>query len=381
MDPNNPTNQVIEKNIVDLLGLQDDYELTWEDYFRALREAALIARIDSTKYTSEQVETITEELKRVRKEDRNTIFSTGKTKKYTSSEDSTEDKISSISKFISGYKSSNVKPKTTLIPSKLNPQEGGTDTESRFNTEKKDSKTILELVINIDKNVLSILKTLENQFKFNQKVENNDRKEREKEKKKAYESRLESGFGKGIVGITKEISKSLSPLQSIFDKIKNFIVWTFLGRAFNMFIKWFNDPDNRKTFDTIVKFLGDHWLLLVGSYLLFGNTLGRFVTKLLGKLAVFTVKMGIVIAKKLIPLIAKLGGKGKLGLIAAGGLAVAGGIGALSGGRSKESEDTNRSTPETSSVNTFILGGIVPGYQSGGIVSDFDMRIIRIHLI
>ena len=52
--------QVIDKNIVDLLGLKDDFELSWEDYFRTLREAAVASRMSESKYSSEDAEVITE---------------------------------------------------------------------------------------------------------------------------------------------------------------------------------------------------------------------------------------------------------------------------------------------------------------------------------
>ena len=75
-DSRDPTVQLIDKEIVDLLGLQDEYELSWEDYYRALREAAVAARMTDSKYSSGETEVITEELKRVKSLDTNTKFTT-----------------------------------------------------------------------------------------------------------------------------------------------------------------------------------------------------------------------------------------------------------------------------------------------------------------
>ena len=101
--------QVIDKNIVDLLGLKDDFELSWEDYFRTLREAAVASRMSESKYSSEDAEGITEELKRVRGVDKETIFVTNEKKKKVKKNKIDPDKITSISKFVKKQKDKNCK--------------------------------------------------------------------------------------------------------------------------------------------------------------------------------------------------------------------------------------------------------------------------------
>ena len=72
--------QVINKSIVELLNLQDDYELSYEDYKRSLMESLVI--VDQTsgkknaKYTTDEAELLREEFSKVRKLNKDTKFYT-----------------------------------------------------------------------------------------------------------------------------------------------------------------------------------------------------------------------------------------------------------------------------------------------------------------
>jgi hypothetical protein len=69
----------------------------------------------------------------------------------------------------------------------------------------------------------------------------------------------------------------ISPFKAIIDKIVNFLVFTFLGRAFTEIIKWMNDPVNKGKVDALGKFLKAAWPILLGLSLLFLTPLGSFI--------------------------------------------------------------------------------------------------------
>jgi len=371
MDSRGP--QVIDKNIVDLLGLKDDFELSWEDYFRELREAAVAARMSNSKYSSEDAEIITEELKRVKELNKDTVFSTTKPKKNKSRVN--KDKVTNISKFLQKQTKNSdfIKPKNNILGRTVQKKPENEDPE--VVKEKKQPDSLLSILINIDKTVGSILKTLEKQFKFDKKTADNERKRSDAERMSARERQMESKPDRGgLTTIIKASKKALSPLQEVFSRIKNFLFWIVAAKAWKMFTEWFSDPQNRKNVIDIIMFLRDHWVLLVGSWLAFGTGIGRFITRFAIKLGVWTAKMAVIIAKKLIPLIGKLklGGKGKL-LGAAGlGLAALGTSKIMSPKVEKPSEEEQSESPSpdlekppSEPIQKFEKGGVVNPLGTG----------------
>ena len=370
MDSRGP--QVIDKNIVDLLGLIDDFELSWEDYFRALREAAVAARMSDSKYSSTDAEVITEELKRVKNVDKTTVFVTGERKKEVKDNKVNKDKVTNISKFIQKQTKSSgfIIPKNNLLGGSV--QKPPEKEEPEVVREKNQSDSLLSILISIDKTVGSILKTLEKQFKFDKKSADDERKRSDAEKMSARERQMETKPDKGgVTTIIKAAEKALSPLQEVFSRIKNFLFWMVAAKAFKMFTEWFSDPQNRKNVIDIIMFLRDHWVLLVGSWLAFGTGIGRFITRFTIKLGIWTAKMAVIIAKKLIPLIGKLklGGKGKL--LGAVGL----GLGALGASKilspkpspeeQSEAPSPDLEKPPSEPVQKFEKGGVVNPFGTG----------------
>ena len=62
----NPTTEQIDERILGLLGLEDEYELSYEEYVRHLKEAMVASRMSKSKFSSEEAELITNEWKRVK---------------------------------------------------------------------------------------------------------------------------------------------------------------------------------------------------------------------------------------------------------------------------------------------------------------------------
>jgi hypothetical protein len=366
----NPTSQVIEQNIIDLLGLQDDYELSWEDYFRALREAAVAARMNESKYSSDDTQRITEELKRVKGVKKETVFKTSKKKKKVKRDPIDPTKVTNISKFVDNNKrksNNDVKPVKSLVGTGTY-KTSKTTVEDQTKTEepKPKSDSLLSILKNIDKTVGSILTTLENQLAFQRKSADSSRRSSERSRAESKEDEMESVSSekKDTPIIIKAAEKALSPLQQLFQRIKNFLFWMFAAKAFKMFSEWFSDPNNQKKVVDIIMFLRDHWVLLVGSWLAFGTSIGRFITRFTVKLGVWTAKMAVVIAKKLIPVIGKLGAKGKIAALA--GL----GLGAVAVGKSlmpgeKSSSGDTEAPPNTELPN--LPSEPTEKFEKGGI--------------
>ena len=78
-----------------------------------------------------------------------------------------------------------------------------------------------------------------------------------------------------------------------------------LGRVVVKLVDWFTDPENEGKVKAIGKFLEKTWPALLAAYLLFGNSLGRFVTKLVVMIGRFTFKLLSKGIPKLLSLIAR----------------------------------------------------------------------------
>ncbi len=89
----------------------------------------------------------------------------------------------------------------------------------------------------------------------------------------------------------KAAKKIIAPVKSIFDKILQYFVTIFLGRALFKLLEWFGDKENGKKIQSIIRFLGDFWPALLGGYLIFGTKLGGFITTITGLLIKFTPKI------------------------------------------------------------------------------------------
>ena len=61
----NPTAEQIDERILGLLGLEDEYEMSYEEYVRHLKEAMVASRMSKSKFSTEESELITNEWKRV----------------------------------------------------------------------------------------------------------------------------------------------------------------------------------------------------------------------------------------------------------------------------------------------------------------------------
>ena len=199
----------------------------------------------------------------------------------------------------------------------------------------------------------SIKNTIVEQQRVDKGIAEDERKAAEKASRGKQEKDLEGKFS----GLKQTAEKVLAPVKSVWEKIINFITTVLLGKVAIKLFSWFADKENKKKVEAIGRFLKDFWPTLLAAYLMFGNALGRFVTGIIGKIVIWTVKIVAKVIPALIKAVAKmkLGKWGKAGLIVGGVLAA--GYGAhkmMSGGEEKQSMED---------------GGAIqgPSHQQGGV--------------
>ena len=150
--------------------------------------------------------------------------------------------------------------------------------------------------------VTSIRDTLIEKNEFDADQSKKDKQSAERQARGQKEKRLESNV---FAGLAKGVSKVLAPVKGLFEKVFDFIKTVILGRVVVKLVDWFTDKDNKEKVDAIGKFLEKTWPALLAAYLLFGNSLGRFVTKLVVMVGRFTLKLLRKGIPKLLSLIAR----------------------------------------------------------------------------
>ena len=358
MRPEDSVKETIDERILNLLGLEDVFDIDYDTYLSLLREKLLEGRMVDSKLSTEEIVLLTDEFKRVKGNvGRFKIDS----KKFTS-ENISSSNLLKISKK-SFYP---IKPLTPVM---------GQD----------NSGALVKVFSSITKSLDTIVKDLGSQNKFLQDSEKGDRKKREDEKRRKREAGLEKGIGK-IVSVA---SKMLTPIRGIMDKIWNFIFYTLLGRAFVKFTDWFNDPKNKDKVETLKRFLKDWWPSLLGAFVLFATPFGAFVRSFIGTVVKLTARL----AKFAIPKLIQFAAKNPL--IAAGAVTgIAAGAGyMMEQNRMNEIAKKQGTQPEKRgqgnlwnevgkafnpgqlgmggvSITGLRNGGIVPTFEGGGTIDD-----------
>lgn len=149
--------------------------------------------------------------------------------------------------------------------------------------------------------VTSIRDTLIEKNEFDADQSKKDKQSAERQARGQKEKRLESNV---FAGLAKGVSKVLAPVKGLFEKVFDFIKTVILGRVVVKLVDWFTDPENEGKVKAIGKFLEKTWPALLAAYLLFGNSIGRFVTKLVVMIGRFTFKLLSKGIPKLLRLIA-----------------------------------------------------------------------------
>lgn len=246
--PEDLVEEDIDSQILSILGLEEVFDLTYEEYASLLKEAAVKGRMPDSQMTTESIELVTNELKRVRNK-------TGRFK--------VKPKKVDINKVLD--RKQPTPPGAIVKAQKLIPQAAEVAPEQ----EKKpvvDTENLQEDLLNGIGNILESLITirtlLSSQSKTEQKAAQEDRKETEKKKKKERESTLEKKKPKSPIlkGLTK-------PVDDFFGAIKRFFTNVLLGSVVLGLFRWLKDPKNQKAVDGFANFLQNNAGLILGGLL------------------------------------------------------------------------------------------------------------------
>jgi hypothetical protein len=211
----------IDERILNILGLEDVFDIDYGTYVSLLRERVAAARMTDTQMSTGEAELVTDEFKRVR----------GKTGRF---------KIKKKKVNIENVVGAKPKEKTTqLDPKKLLPgtaEAPEKKIEDIAEEQKEDSKELrkflmgdlFEAVQNINTSLNEILSLMQKQSELDKKTSEKGRIEGQKQSKKKREGELESGVDKNS---KKLLDKVVKPFTSLFDLIKNFLVNVLLGSA------------------------------------------------------------------------------------------------------------------------------------------------------
>ena len=85
-----------------------------------------------------------------------------------------------------------------------------------------------------------------------------------KQREKGLETKVFSG-------LKKTGEKIIKPVKNLFQKIFDFFMNVFLGRAFVKIIEWFSDPANKEKISSLFKFLRDWWPAIVAGLIAFAS--------------------------------------------------------------------------------------------------------------
>ena len=334
----------IDERILRLLGLEYIFDIDYDTYTSLLKEKMVAARMAKTQIPTEEAELLTNEYKKIRgKKGR------FKVKKITS--DSFK-KGSAVGINLGKQKALIGKSQLALPPAP-DKMTGGSDI-----------KEIIDALA-------EIIKSLTSQNKLAKSSAEKSRIAGEAGQRGEKESKLEKGFKFAI----QTAEKIIAPIKSALQRIIDFFVAIFVGRALIKLLDWFGDKKNKDKINAIGRFLGDNWPKLLALYIMFGTGLGKFVgflskviiggsLKLAGLAATLLAKAGVGKAAG----VAKFLG-GKNGKLLGAGLGVVAAIGTTMLAESAIKNVAGEDKPEEQKTPGYSGGGSVkiPKFAGGGL--------------
>jgi len=246
--------EIVDKDILRLLGLENVNDLDYDDYKTLLKEK--LASIDQgQKIDSGDAQLISDEFKRVKKE-------TGKLKvknnkiNFNSVTNRTTKKSRPTSRPTKRLMGSSVEPEGVVQV-----QSGGLQDVMEFL-----GAVVVPRISNIENSLGNILGSLTAQQKLQKEISDKERIAGEKEKKKDRENKSESVIGKVTKKLGAGAKKLASPIGDIFETIKKFFMGLLGGILALGLIDFFKDPkkfftklvnDNADFFNGIIKSIYD----------------------------------------------------------------------------------------------------------------------------
>lgn len=246
----NSVSEKIDIRILRLLGLTDVFDLDYDTYLTLLREAIVFG---AGKLPQEELALLSNERKRIRSKK-------GRFKPRPK-------KITANSIVTTKFLNPSVQPISTPL---IAPSLGGVQQPTIQPVNLAPLQAPLE----------SIKQLLQAFLDHRKGVRDDERRNYENQRRVKREEGLEN-VKKGMSQVGDAVKKFVSPFQNIIERIKRFIFFTLLGRAFTQLIGWFKDPKNRDKVDTLKRFIKDWWPTLLGAFVLFFTPFGGFVRGIL----------------------------------------------------------------------------------------------------
>jgi len=274
--PEDLVEEDIDSQILSILGLEDVFDLTYEEYASLLKEASVKGRMPHSQMSTESVELVTEEFKRVK----------GKTGKFK-----VKPKKVDINKVMNRRAPT---PSGAIVkPQKLIPPGVDTAEEVKPKVDVENLQNdMLNGIGNILESLITIRTILGSQNKVEEKSVEKSRKETEKKKKKEREATLEKK--KPSFKLPKMLSK---PVDDFFGAIKRFFTNVLLGSVVLAAFKWFKDPGNQGAIEGFSNFLQKNAPLILGGLLAIAalpiaSTLLGLTGSVLGGIGIITKALG-----------------------------------------------------------------------------------------
>ena len=187
----------------------------------------------------------------------------------------------------------NVAPKALPTSAIVPYQAPEAEEEGEEKKKRKKKPKEKNLLADIAKSVVKIADILKEQYGVKKKSAEFDRKKAEQEKRALQKSKLSKGFE----ALVKGAQKVIAPVQSLLSRVFGFLFNLLLGKFVMKLLDWIGNPKNREKFNSVVRFLKDNWPKLIALYLVFGNSIGKFIFNLTKTLIGGAVKLTIAIAK------------------------------------------------------------------------------------
>ena len=273
----------VDSRILELLGLEDVFDLDYDDYANLLKEKLIEVSKGTDNSSTEDAMFLREELKKTRG---NKGKGTFRVKKKISKDSFTDFNVGQPKKDTAPTR----KPAYALLSGKQTKEKSQKvkdfkDEQSEEKKERKQSDN--QILKSISKSLDRVIGILSKQLEFDKKQIEKQRKLEERGKRKDKENKMESAFSKGIKSLAKVAGKIFSPLQDLFGRIVRFLTIIFLGKVVKKFIDWFTNPKNQSKVETLGRLLKTFWPAILAG-LIFLNPLGRLITK-----AVFIIGKGV----------------------------------------------------------------------------------------
>ena len=276
-------------------------------------------------------------------------------------------------------------PSQKLLPGSIGTSAADVDLDPGEGGDKpKRKKTLLTFVKQINNRVGGILRVLEKRADVEEDAAKEKLQEAEKAKRGAKEAEGEKKKGFGLPG---PIAKMAEPVTSLFDKIIKGIGSLILGWGLNKFLKWLQDPANKKAVEDFKEFITVAVpAILKGILAVIGFNLVKTLVKFTAGIVMGAGKL-ILFLGKFAMNIARWGQKNPKMAIALGVGALAGlAISALKGDKEKgeQEEGTEITTEETQAIQLEEAAGggeqqsppPVQKFEGGGFVTNVLNNIV-----